>query len=107
MSGGGGGGGSWIPTNNDACETLTEILPLNSPVPTVLRGLSPGDILEIEARPTNNSVIVVALSQGAIAGTITSAIFQRIAECIDGGFEYVAEVLEIQGAVCKVRVRRK
>lgn len=107
MSGGGGGGGDWIPTNNDSCEKLTEVLPLNSPNPAVLRQLKLGDILDIESRTAGSSVAVVALFKGTVAGTITSAIFQRIAECIEGGFEYVAVVLELQGAVCKVRVRLK
>lgn len=107
MSGSGSGGGDWIPTNNDACESLTEVLPLNSPNPAILKILKKGDVLDVEARKADASVVVVALFQGQVAGTITSAIFQRVAECIENGFEYVAEVLEIQGAVCRVRVRRK
>lgn len=42
-------------------------------------------------------MIVEALYEGSIAGTITSTIFQRIADCIEKGFEYVAQVVEVQG----------
>jgi hypothetical protein len=52
--------------------------------------------------------VVLALRDGKVAGSITSAIIQRLSECTDKGYVYVAEVLEdVKGAVCKVRVRVK
>jgi hypothetical protein len=110
MSGSGsgnGGPGEWIPQNNDACETLTQQLALNSPNPSVLKLLKPNDLLDVRSQKINGAVIVEALYQGSIAGTITSTIFQRIADCIEKGFEYVAQVVEVQGGVCKVNVRVK
>ena len=104
---GNGPSGNWIPKNNDACETLTQTLPLNSPNPNVLRRLSRGDRLDVASRQLNGSVIVEALYQGQVAGTITSTIFQRIAECIEQDYEYVAVVLEVNGGACKVKVQLK
>jgi hypothetical protein len=110
MSGSGSGSGNegtWVPKNDDACETLNQQLALNSPNPQILQRLKPKDILEIQSRKINGAVIVEALYQGNVAGTITSTILQRIADCIEQGFEYVAQVIEVQGGACKVNVRVK
>jgi hypothetical protein len=104
---GSGDKGSWVPKNSDACETLTQVLPLNSPNQAVLNKIRKGNLLDVVAMPSNGVVLVYALFQGEIAGSITSTIFQRIAECIEQGFSYVAEVVEIQGGVCKVKIRVK
>lgn len=53
MSGSGsgnGGPGEWIPQNNDACETLTQQLALNSPNPSVLKLLKPNDLLDVRSK---------------------------------------------------------
>jgi hypothetical protein len=43
-----------------------------------------------------------------VAGTITSSIIQRLAECIEKGFQYVADVQdEVKGGACKVHVHVK
>jgi hypothetical protein len=73
----------------------------------VLNKIRKGNLLDVVAMPSNGVVLVYALFQGEIAGSITSTIFQRIAECIEQGFSYVAEVVEIQGGVCKVKIRVK
>jgi hypothetical protein len=57
-----GGPGEWIPQNNDACETLTQQLALNSPNPSVLKLLKPNDLLEVRSQKINGAVIVEALS---------------------------------------------
>lgn len=106
-SGTGNGGGDWVPQNNDACETLNQQLALNSPNPKILKLLKPNDILEIRSQKVNGAVIVEAVYQGDVAGTITSTIFQRIADCIEKGFEYVAHVVDVQGGACRVNVRPK
>ena len=104
---GNGPNSNWIPPNTDACETLTQTLPLNSPDPSVLRRLSRGDRLDVGSSRLNGSVIVQALYQGQIAGTITSTIFQRIAGVIEQDYEYVAVVLEVNGGACKVKIQLK
>ena len=106
-SGSGNGGRDWVPQNNDACETLNQQLALNSPNPKILKLLKTNDILEIRSQKVNGAVIVEAIYQGDVAGTITSTIFQRIADCIEKGFEYVAQVVDVQGGACRVNVRPK
>jgi hypothetical protein len=106
MSGSGGGG--WDREPKDDCATLTEFTTLNSPNQAVLKKLKKGDVLEITVRQAGKAVIVEALYQGEVAGTITSSIIQRLAECMEKGFKYVAEVgEEVKGGACKVHVRVK
>ena len=106
-SGSGNGGGDWVPQNNDACETLNQQLVLNSPNPKILKLLKPNDLLEIRSQKINGAVIVEAVYQRTMAVTITSTIFQRIADSNEKGFEYVAQVVDVQGGACKVNVRPK
>jgi len=106
MSGSGGGGWAPAPTQSD-CGSLSQITTLNSPQIEVLAQLQSGIILDIVLLQKGKVAIVQAVYQGSVAGTITSSIIQRIAECIDSGFEYVAEVLDITGGACKVKVRAK
>lgn len=104
----GSGGGTWGPEPTDDCAKLAQSTTLNSPNQAVLKKLKKGDLLEISVRKAGKAVIVEALYKKEIAGTITSSIIQRIAECIERGFSYVAEVLEdIKGGACKVHVRVK
>jgi hypothetical protein len=103
MSGSGGGG--WSEVSQDPCERLTSETTLTSPVQNVIAQLAPNTLLNVEIQQIGNTHVVRALFNGHVAGSITSAIIQRIAECIESGHEYVAEVLSIQGGACRVRVR--
>jgi len=106
MSGSGGGG--WVSEPNDDCATLAQFTTLNSPNQTVLKKLKKGDLLEITVQQVGKAVIVEALHNGQIAGAITSSIIQRLAECMEKGFHYVAEVTEdVKGGACKVHIHRK
>lgn len=108
MSGSSGGGGDWINEPTDDCAKLSEVTTLNSPDKDVLKNVKKNDELEIRLRPSGKSVIVEALHQEQVAGTITSSIIQRLAECIEKNYKYVAEVIEdVKGGVCKVRVHSK
>jgi hypothetical protein len=108
MSGSGGGGGNWVNEPTDDCSKLSEVTTLNSPDKDVLKTIKKNDELEIRLRPAGKSAIVEALHQGKVAGTITSSIIQRLAECMEKDFKYVAEVIEdVKGGACKVRVHRK
>ena len=108
MSGPSGGGGNWVNEPTDDCAKLSEVTTLNSPDKDVLKTIKKNDELEIRLRPTGKSPVVEALHQGKVAGTITSSIIQRLAECMEKDFKYVAVVLEdVKGAVCKVRVHSK
>jgi hypothetical protein len=106
MSGSNGPGWDSQPTDN--CAVLSETTSLNSPNGSVISGLKKGDLLDVVVEKQNGVVLVRALRTGKVAGSVTSAIIQRLADCVESGYVYVAEVLEdVKGAVCKVRVRVK
>lgn len=102
MSGSGGGGGP--APNGDPCEKLTSETTLASPVRTVIAQLNVGTLLDVEVADTGGVRVVHAVYNGNIAGSITSTIIHRIAECIETGHQYVAEVLSVQGGACRVRI---
>jgi hypothetical protein len=91
----------------ESCETLSQQTTLNSPNKSVLSQLKKGDILDVRVSKSGKAIIVEAVYKGQVAGTITSSIIQKLAECVDQGYEYVAEVVDIQGGACKVHVRVK
>ena len=105
---GSGGGPDWVTPTNNSCAKLSQQTTLNSPNQAVLKQLKKGDILEIRLRPAGTTAVVEAMRGNDVAGTITSSVIQRLAECIQQGFVYVAEVMEdIKGGACKVHVRAK
>lgn len=106
MSGSGGGGWANEPSV-DTCVSLRETTTLNSPQKAVISSLSVGSLLDVTLSSQGKAVIVQALYQGQVAGTITSSIIQKLAECINGGHQYVAEVIDVKGGACKVRIRAK
>lgn len=104
MSGGGGGGGWYEPTEN-SCDKLTSETTLSSPNAGVLAQLQTGMELDVEVDDSSGARVIRATYQGQIAGSITSAVIQKIADCIEQGYAYVAEVLSVHGGACRVRVR--
>jgi hypothetical protein len=103
----GSGGGTWVDQPSDDCGTLSQSTTLNSPNSAVLTQLRKGDLLDIQVSKAGKGVVVQALHNGQIAGSITSSIIQRLAECMEKGYEYVAEVIEIKGGACRVHIRPK
>jgi hypothetical protein len=103
----GSGGGNWVNPPSNNCDTLAQHTTLNSPNREVLKTIKKGDLLDVGVRQTGKAVIVEASKSGRVAGTITSSIIQRLAECIEEGYVYVAEVMENQGGACKVHVHVK
>jgi hypothetical protein len=104
----GSSGGDWAPPSKDTCATLSEHTTLNSPDRTVLSTIKKGDKLSVEIQTVGTAVVVKALYQGKVAGSITSSIIQRLAECVEEGYSYVADVTEdVRGGVCKVHVHAK
>jgi len=123
MSGGGGGGGDWRPEPKapvtglvgdggggggvvfgDPC-VIDEVTSLNSVSPSALRSVRPGILLEVLFLAGPPQRLVVQDNTGQIVGSITSRSMLQIIECIQGGRQYVAEVLGIQGGSCQVRVK--
>ena len=101
----GSGGGSWTEPTQDPCEKLNSETTLTSPVRNVVAQLSQGTLLDVEVSDSGATRVVQAVHNGQVAGSITSSIIQKIAECIEKGHVYVAEVLSVQGGACRVRVR--
>jgi len=103
----GSGGGTWIEPPSDDCATLSQQTTLNSPNRTVLSQLQKGDVLDVQVNKAGKGVVVEALHKGQVAGSITSSIIQRLAECVEKGYEYVAEVIDVQGGACRIHVHLK
>jgi hypothetical protein len=103
----GSGGGTWVDQPGDSCATLSQQTTLNSPNKVVLSQIPKGAVLDVAINKTGKAVTVEAIFGGQVAGTITASIIQRLAECMEKGYEYVAEVVDIQGGACRVHVRVK
>jgi|GEM_PF-1642705 len=101
----GSGGGSWSVPVGDTCDRLTSDTALTSPSREVTSQLQPGSLLEIEIDNTAATPVVRAMFQGQVAGSITSSIIQKLVECVESGYTYIAEVTSVQGGACRVRVR--
>lgn len=123
MSGGGGGGGNWRPEpkapvsqpigggagegggiSGDPC-VISDVTSLNSVSPVALHGIRPGYILNVVFLVGPPQRLVVQDFSGQIVGSITSRSMLQIIECIQGGRNYVAKVLGIQGGSCQVRIQ--
>lgn len=108
MSGGGGGGIDWTPDEKVDCAKLFEKTILNSPVPDVVSGLQPRDVLTVELRSQSGRKSLIATdAQGRIAGSLTPVSLPKIINCIETGFEFVAVVIEVRGGRCFVEIRPK
>ena len=106
--GGGGGGGTWVEQQSDDCGKLSQQTTLNSPNRTVVSQLKKGDLLDIQVKAVGKSVVVEALHNGQVAGSVTSSIIQQLVECLEKGYEYVAEVLnDVQGGACRIHIHQK
>jgi hypothetical protein len=103
----GSGGGTWIDQPGDTCETLSQQTTLNSPDRAVLSQINKGTVLEVSVNKAGKAVTIEALFNGQVAGTITASIIQRLAECMEKGYQYVAEVTDVQGGACRVHIRLK
>ena len=109
MSGSGSGGGGergGTPEAPSDCARFAKDVILSSPVPVVISTLNVGDILTLNFEPdTNQRVIQAVTANGRVAGSVTGE--PRLRDCMSQSFEYIAEVLSIQGGACRVKVRVK
>jgi len=103
----GSGGGTWIEQPTDDCARLAQQTTLNSPDRAVVSRLQKGDVLDVRVNKVGKGVVVEALYNGQVAGSITSSIIQKLAECVENGYEYVADVIEVQGGACRIHVHLK
>lgn len=101
---GGGGGGYYVPPVRRreavSCEKLVVITVLTYPFKELLAMLEVGKILTVHVQEERISVMY----GDQIAGYVEAPENSRIIECVKAGTFYVAEILELEGTVCKVKI---
>nr|MDP2190774.1 hypothetical protein [Rhodoferax sp.] len=100
--GGGGGGGAGDPI---PCESLAFETQLSSPKADVIKGIVPGNVLNIDLKLQGSAYTIIVLCDGQLAGGLTAPDVQRLRECILAGFKYGATVLSVNEGQVKVRVK--
>jgi hypothetical protein len=105
MSGSGGGG--YMPPQRVFfdCQTSVITSSVSSINITVLDKHKIGNVLNIEIGSSN--ALVLEDGDGEILGAILHLNTSDIIECIKGGAEYEAEILDIKSPACRVLIRRR
>jgi hypothetical protein len=98
-SGGDSGGGT------DPCDIEIESV-LQSVQVEALRGSKVGTILSVALEMENGSERLCAKHDDKIVGSIVSMFATTIIECIQKGNRYQAEITEIHGHQCRVRIKK-
>lgn len=100
-----GSGGSYLGSSTPAksCEALQFDTQLASPKAPVVGQLNVGDILDIAFATTGNQV-VMALWNGAEAGSIVHSHLTQLRNCMTQGEQYQARVLQVSGGQVRLRV---
>jgi hypothetical protein len=99
-SGGGGGSGG----QSDPCQIVAPA-PLNSPKPSVVATLVPGQILDVFLNTGGQRpVLEVRTATGAVAGSLTHVGHLTLIGCMQQGWAYQAVVLSVSGGAVMVRV---
>lgn len=101
---GGGGGGTYIPPVRRraalTCEMLVVETVLTKPNEELLVTLTIGQVLTVHVQ--GHCVYVMFGDQ--IVGYVEAPENSRIIECVEAGTFYVAEILELTGTICKVKI---
>lgn len=96
---------TWTPTTpTNPCDQLSFRSSVNSPQPSVISGLNQGDILQVVLQTLPQTAVVVQ-HQGATAGALVGTKVNSLINCLQNGYQFVAEVLEVAGGRCTVEVR--
>src|SRR4051812_19366163 len=107
MSGGGGGGGGGnddgygAAPSSGPCNRFNTETAVQSPNPQVVGRLATGQLLNVFL---DGKTVFVQLDQETV-GTLIFLGLPRLIECLEEGFEFVAEVVRLSGPDCRVRVR--
>lgn len=89
---------------NNHCQLIHEITYVNSPKSGV-KDLNIGDILEVKVESSNGvRLIKVYDKYGNLLGGISSIRSDEIIVCIEDGYIYVAEILDINVAKVKIKI---
>jgi hypothetical protein len=106
VSGGGGGGGpggGFGGGDDTPCDQLRFRTSIASPQPAASE-LKVGDVLRVELSSGPPAVIHLVDSNGNVVGSLISRVADLL-RCIQDGFDYEAEVMEINGGGIAVDVR--
>lgn len=103
-SGTGSGFGSGGGAGSVDCSSLAFETHISSPNPTMVVALRVGDILEVGIKNLNGINVVSLLKDGSAVGGLVD-FSDRISDCIDAGFDYIATVRSINGGAIKVFVQ--
>jgi hypothetical protein len=102
---GGSGSGGWTPSApSSPCDELSFRSIVNSPQPAVISQLSQGDVLNVRLQAAPQTAVVVEYN-GAVAGTLAGVQVSSLINCLQNGYDFVAEVRSIVGGKCTVEVR--
>lgn len=100
--------GDGIPGSSDNCELIEIETTLISPVVERIAELQVGEVLRLCIVAVGNHDTIVALGKDeAQVGSITSGQLGRLLRCMATGNGYLADVLKIEGAECRVRVHHQ
>ena len=87
------------------CQTSVITSSVSSINITVLDKHKIGNVLNVEIGSSN--ALVLEDGDGEILGAILHLNTSDIIECIKGGAEYEAEILDIKSPACRVLIRRR
>ncbi|RNC84576.1 MAG: hypothetical protein ED557_06245 [Balneola sp.] len=123
MSGGGGGGRYYPPRDSNRkngnnatgssqggstgsssidCKQISFQTNVTSPDPDVLSRIVVGNLLSVGLSSENGPIIVSFNAQ--VLGSITNYRYIDLKRCINEGYSYIAEVINIDGGTCSVRI---
>lgn len=108
MTGADKSGSRRAPEPSDKCSEFVEKTPLSSPKPAVLKKLQKGDVLDVILQKNRDRPsTVVAAKDMDIAGSIISARSPQLVRCLERGYDFEAEIIQLDGGLCTVEVRAK
>lgn len=101
-------GGDYTPIGQPGpCDKLQVETALQSPNPDVLATIRKDDELELQLKAVGNRHAVLVLKGSDVAGSLVFASLQKLVECMQAGYQFVAQVLAISGPSCRLRIRPK
>lgn len=101
-----GGGGVMPPVSpgkGDVCLNLVIITNLATVDTAVLAKTQEKEVLPVEAQTADGPVVV--MKDEEVLGTVLSSHLVQLLNCMNGGAEYEAEILKIDGGICQVKIR--
>lgn len=106
-SSGGGGGGFGSRDPGTDCQQLRFRATLQSPQPDAVAAITVGEVLDVVLVGAGTTpVIEVQRSDGTTVGALIDHVTELL-RCLQDGFQFVAEVLEISGGAVRVSVHAR